>query len=385
VQKTILITIDVEDWFQVENFKPWIPFSTWDSRELRVEKNVHRLLDLFDFCEVSQKAQGIGHRAKGTTNNAEASIQQPEASIQQPEPSIQNPASIILDNNGPLTTDNGPTKKSPKATFFVLGWIAKRLPHLVREIYSRGHEVASHGYNHHLSSQLPPENLQKELRDTKSLLEDTIGSQVMGCRAPSFSINDAVLKITEDSGYLYDSSYNSFDLHRRYGRIDLSHNGKKGVAIEISSKFYELPISNLELKFPFSFELSARREPQGRMTLSSGRTSKKKLFSNNFVLPWGGGAYFRILPYPFFKKGIQSILNSENTYLFYLHPWEIDPKQPRVGKASAKYKFRHYTNLDKTYSKLVMLIEQFQYCQFVTCWQYIEQFLSEGKNAPNQF
>ena len=247
----ILLTIDVEDWFQVENFKQWIPFSSWQSYELRVEKNTHYLLDILDSIKLNKRT---------------------------------NPTS------------------SPKGTFFVLGWIAERLPHLVREIHSRGHEVASHGYCHNLCKECSFEDLREDLIDSKKLLEDSTGERIYGYRAPSFSINKDILKIIEECGYLYDSSFNSFGIHGRYGQVDLSHNIKKGITAKISDNFYEIPISN--------FRFGDR------------------------ILPWGGGGYFRLIPSFIFRLGVQSILKKENAYLFYIHPWEMDPKQPRVKEAS---------------------------------------------------
>jgi len=291
----ILITIDIEDWFQVENFKQYIPFSSWDSYELRVEKNTHKILDLLD----------------------------------------SNPTNPI----------------NPKATFFILGWIAERLPHLVREIHARGHEVASHGYYHNLCNHQSYEELETDLADSKKLLEDIISAPIYGYRAPSFSIDKDILKIIQDCGYLYDSSYNSFSMHGRYGQLSLSQNGRKGIAFQIpktdhatstkSSILYELPISNIKLW--------------------------------NHTFPFGGGAYFRLIPYLFFRMGVKSILNSEKTYLLYLHPWEIDPEQPRLNSASIFFKFRHYVNLNKTHSKLFRLIQSFKYCNFLTCTQYIKE------------
>jgi len=278
-KKTILLTIDVEDWFQVENFKSWIPYSTWDSRELRVEQNTHRLLDIFDSFT---------------------------------EPNVQ-------------------------ATFFVLGWIAIRLPDLVREIQKRGHEVASHGYHHNLCFQESPEKLKKDLLDSKKLLEDITGSPIHGYRAPSFSIRDDTLKIIEDCGYLYDSSYNSFNMNERYGSLELSPNCKNGIVYKISEFFFEIPISNLKLKYMKS------------------------------ELPWGGGGYFRLFPLSLFKTGVRSILKKENAYLFYMHPWEIDPEQPRVNDASLFYRFRHYISLNKTESRLKRLIFDFKKHEFITC------------------
>jgi len=234
-----------------------------------------------------------------------------------------------------------------------LGWIAERFPHLVREIHARGHEVASHGINHHLCNKLAKKDLKNDLADSKKFLEDIIGHQVYGFRAPSFAITHDILKAIQDYGYLYDSSYNSFSLHGRYGQMSFSQNKKKGIAIGIPKiqhpasstqypaprTFYELPISN------FKF--------------------------GNVSFPFGGGAYFRLIPFILLKTGIKKILDKDNTYLFYLHPWEIDPDQPKVKDACLTFKFRHYVNLKKTYSKLSKMIENFQHCQFVTCTQYL--------------
>jgi len=319
----ILLTIDVEDWFQVENFKRCIPFSSWPSRELRVEANTHRLLDLLDSTESAQSSKLKAQSEKENCSTTD-SYQLNELSAMSYE-----------------------LKNAPKATFFILGWIAERLPHLVREIQSRGHEVASHGYYHNLCNQQSPAALKKDLTDSKKLLEDITGAPVYGYRAPSFSISNEILKLIEDCGYLYDSSYNSFALHGRYGHIDLSQNGKNGIALQIQSEirnpkseiFYELPISNLKL--------------------------------GNRILPWGGGGYFRLMPLRLFEIGVKSILKKHGAYLFYMHPWEVDPEQPRIKKAGPSYRARHYVNLDKTHSKLLRLIQSFEHCNFVTCSQYL--------------
>ncbi len=312
---SILLTIDVEDWFQVENFKQYIPFSTWSSYDFRVEKNVHRLLDLFD------------------------------SSNQQP------------------TTLNRHAHKV-RCTFFILGWLAERLPHLVREIQNRGHEVASHGFDHNLCNEEPKDRLKQDLLDSKKLLEDIISAPVLGFRAPSFSISDDTLKVIEECGYLYDSSFNSFAMHGRYGKILLNSYTKKGISYQVSNNFHELPISNLTLQNLLPYELSA---------LSSEQNIRKNLFSGSFVLPWGGGAYFRIIPFSIFKRGVESILKKENAYLFYMHPWEIDPDQPRVSKASSFSKFKHYINLNKNFLKLTCFIEYFGRCRFISCRQYLDK------------
>jgi polysaccharide deacetylase family protein (PEP-CTERM system associated) len=318
-KKHILLTIDVEDWFQVENFKPWIPFSTWDQRELRVEKNVHRLLNLFDKIEL--RGQKTEDRNQNSDFRKQKKIEQKEYP--------QNPVNPVRKN-----------KIKIKATFFVLGWLAERIPNLVREIQSRGHEVASHGCKHQLLDQLSVDELKQDLTDSKKLLEDITGAEVVGYRAPSFSINDNILTIIRDSGYRYDSSYNSFSLHGRYGRISLNGTGKLGIAHKLSDNFYELPISNLNL--------------------------------GNQILPWGGGAYFRLIPLSLFKSGIKKFLMHQDAYMFYGHPWEFDPEQPRVNQAAFNSKFRHYTNLNKTQAKLRSLIESFDHCWFLTCSRYLE-------------
>jgi polysaccharide deacetylase family protein (PEP-CTERM system associated) len=338
MQPTILITIDVEDWFQVENFRPWIPFETWDQYELRVERNVHKLLNLFDSIELIAQSSKLKADNQVETDDERSAM------------------SYERKNNGQRTTGYGHTKKV-QATFFVLGWLAERLPNLIREIQSRGHEVASHGYNHNLCNQQSHADLKRELTESKKLLEDITGSKVFGFRAPNFSIDDDILKLIEDCGYLYDSSYNSFGLHGRYGKISMNGHKKFGIAHKISNNFFELPISNLIIRNPMSYQLSA--------------TGSKRNDGNRFVLPWGGGAYFRLIPYRFFKHGVQSILKKDGAYVFYMHPWELDLEQPRVKEVSSYYKFRHYKNIKKTSLKLLRLVNEFRQCKFITCSQYL--------------
>jgi polysaccharide deacetylase family protein (PEP-CTERM system associated) len=338
---TILLTIDVEDWFQVENFKKCIPFTSWSNCELRVEKNVHRILDLLDSiklnnpvdpknvsCE-SASRKGLTHNSKpATRNNGSASLP---------------PSASRLTPYGEASPCAMPSAlcRSPKATFFVLGWVAERLPHLVREIQSRGHEIASHGYSHELCQGQAVECLREDLTKSKRLLEDITGNPVYGYRAPSFSISDHVLNLIREAGYLYDSSFNSFGLNKRYGKIEPNGNVGNGILHKISETFYEIPISNVKF---------------------GGK-----------VLPWGGGGYFRLIPGQLFKYGVQSILKSQGTYLFYLHPWEIDPGQPRISQVPKSSKFRHYLSLSKTENKLLFLIDNFKNFLFETCYQHITQ------------
>jgi polysaccharide deacetylase family protein (PEP-CTERM system associated) len=287
-QSSMLMTIDVEDWFQVENLRGHFPLSSWNSCQLRVERNTHQLLDLLDAV-----------RACGG--------------------------------------ESPPVK--PRATFFVLGWIAQRARHLVREIHARGHEIASHGFSHELSGKHSADELKEDLITSKRLLEDMIGAPVNGYRAPSFSVSPHVLKIIEECGYMYDSSYNSFTINQRYGTLDLSGKPKKGIAYRISQNLYELPISNA------------------------------KVFG--CVLPAGGGAYFRLIPTRSFHWLVKSILKSQEAYVFYLHPWEVDPHQPRIDGLKRSSAFRHYTNLHKTMPKLSRLLDSFCNSKLVSCHQYI--------------
>ena len=293
---TILLTIDVEDWFQVENFKKCIPYSSWANCELRVEKNVHRILDLLDSIK------------------------------------LNNPVNPI-DPKNPMNSTN------PKATFFVLGWVAKRLPHLVLEIQARGHEVASHGYYHKLCKEESTEDLKIDLAKSKKLLEDIVGAPIHGYRAPGFSINANILNRIEEAGYFYDSSFNSFKLNKRYGQLEGVGNNRNGIIIQISDRFYELPISNLSV--------------------------------GKHVFPWGGGGYFRLFPFRLFKQGVQSILKKRGDYLFYLHPWEIDPEQPSVKDVPFTHRMRHYMNMKSTYPKLIAFVEKFKEYKFQTCHQYL--------------
>ncbi len=337
----MLLTIDVEDWFQVENLKSAIPFESWPNRELRVEKNTHRILDLLDEASLERSAISFQlSEEERITDNGE----QPKDNVL-PQAERSSSEAILQ----PLPRI--------RATFFVLGWLAERLPNLVRGIQARGHEVASHGYGHELCSQCSTEYLKEDLVKSKKLLEDIIGARVYGYRAPSFSISGDILKMIAEAGYLYDSSYNSFAMHGRYGKISLNGSGRKGIAYKISDSFCELPISNLILKKPFSSRLSDLSSEQSR---------------SSFVLPWGGGAYFRLIPAVVFRMGVRAILRRQQAYLFYMHPWEVDPEQPRPEGTAAISSFKHYTNLSRTEDRLRRLLLEFGGCRFVSCYEYLQ-------------
>lgn len=277
-----LLTIDVEDWFQVENLRPWFPLQTWSAQELRIEKSVHKILQFLQ---------------------------------EQPQ--------------------------TLQATFFVLGWIADRLPSLVREIHAAGHEVASHGYNHILCTDQGPAELRQDLLRSKKLLEDILGCEVSGYRAPSFSISASILDMIKNAGYTYDASYNSFTLNSRYGKLDLRPEAKQGIALDLGQGFYELPLSNLHL--------------------------------GKRCLPFSGGGYFRLLPVGMFRVAVQRILQQQGAYHFYMHPWEVDPGQPKQTQAPMLSKFRHYTNLQHTLPKLKTLVQSFPHCRFTSCSGYLRE------------
>ena len=289
--KYFLLTFDVEDWFQVENFKTRIPFSSWPFCESRVERNTHTILDFLDSARIQYFE---GYHPNGTL----------------------------------------------KATFFVLGWIAERMPGLIKEIRERGHEVASHGYNHKLSNRCSGNELKEDLKQSKELLEDILGKPVLGYRAPSFSITEEALAILEECGYVYDSSYNSFSANKRHGRIKIFPNGA-GISCKTRRSIYELPISN------FKF--------------------------GGYTVPTGGGAYFRLIPVRLFAKMALSVIRDQSAYLFYLHPWEADADQPKVQDAPAFLRFRHYTNIPLTLKKLSFLLEKMKSLAFVSCSDYIQQ------------
>ena len=341
--KNILLTVDVEDWFQVENLRPWIPLGTWDSRELRVERNVNGLLDLFDDMKVGTRISELDGRNYGSTESNAAIAPAPAGSS--PPPALNLRPSGV---------------KKERCTFFILGWLAERLPRMVREIAARGHEVASHGYNHQMCNRLSETDLQNELSGSKRLLENITGAAVAGFRAPNFSINERVLGAIQECGYRYDSSYNSFSLNSRYGRIALNGNPQAGIAYQLDDHFLELPVSNLPV-FDHSVKCSYRN-------------------FTHFHLPWSGGAYFRLLPLSIFKRGVRFILKCRGAYAFYMHPWEIDPGQPKVHQASFGPRFKHYTNLWKTENKLREMIETFSDCRFISCRQYIEEKVGCGQD-----
>jgi polysaccharide deacetylase family protein (PEP-CTERM system associated) len=216
-----------------------------------------------------------------------------------------------------------------RSTFFILGWVAERHADLVKRIAARGHEVASHGFAHRLIYDQTPEAFRQDVRRAKGLLEDAAARRVSGYRAPSYSITPRslwALDVLLEEGYTYDASI--FPIrHDRYG----------------------IPIS---ARRPYAIERKA-----GRLTEVPGSTTQVGPMN----LPVAGGGYFRLLPYWWTKWGIARVNRLERRpAVFYLHPWEIDPEQPRLptGKLS---RFRHYRNLSETEARLRQLLTDFAF------------------------
>ncbi len=266
------LTVDVEDYFHVNAMVPFVPRSDWDSIRLRVEDNTRRILDLFARFEV-------------------------------------------------------------KATFFVLGWIARRRPTLVREIARHGHEIACHGYGHDLIFRIGPELFRKDIRRAKSLLEDIAGVPVLGYRAPSYSITNSslwALDILIEEGFVFDSSIFP-TYHDTYG----------------------IPGA------PFRPHVLEREN--GSLLEFPPSTMPTRLFGKSIRLPVGGGGYLRLYPTRLTLAGLRRIHKVDDMPVaIYVHPWEVDPKQPRIP-CSWRSRFRHYINLHKTEKRLEALLATFRF------------------------
>ncbi|WP_298304901.1 XrtA system polysaccharide deacetylase [uncultured Erythrobacter sp.] len=215
------------------------------------------------------------------------------------------------------------------ATFFTLGWVAKHSPHVIRRIADAGHEVASHGLDHARVFTLEPSQFAEDIRVTREILEDVSGQAVTGYRAPSFSIDlrsawafDALA----EQGYRYSSSVAPI-VHDHYGWRD-------------APRFAFRPIQGAEL-----VEIPVTTAQFGSRRLAAG-----------------GGGFFRVLPYAFSRWAIAQVNREDDRpAVFYFHPWEVDPEQPRVGNASLRSKLRHYTNLEKMAGKLRKLVCEFEW------------------------
>jgi polysaccharide deacetylase family protein (PEP-CTERM system associated) len=262
-----LLTVDVEDWFQVDNLKEAISKESWEGNISRVERNIDLILEMLD-------------------------------------------------------------DKKSKVTFFVLGWIAERHPSIIRKIHHEGHEIACHGYNHELVYSLSEENFKQDVLKAKNILEDIIGERIIGYRAPNFSITDWAIDTLISLEFKYDSSLFLTIVQSRYGRLKEFSIPDNSI-FELKENFYQVMLSYLDIA--------------------------------GIKIPWSGGFYFRLIPYNIFRFGIKKILQKNGLYVFYIHPWEFDPHQPRIKKISYQYKFRHYSNLDKTENRFKRLLQDFKF------------------------
>lgn len=262
------LSVDVEDWFQVGAFEHTIKRADWDSLELRVGDNVARILDLFD-------AAGV------------------------------------------------------KATFFTLGWVAERNGAAMRAIVDRGHELASHGYDHTRVFNFSAAEFAADLTRARDILQDTGGAAVTGYRAPSFSIdarNSWAHEVLAEQGYAYSSSVAPI-VHDHYGWREAPRFAFNPVP---GSDLVEIPVTTA-------------------------------IFRNR-RLAAGGGGFFRVLPYGFSRWAIRQVnRDDQRPAVFYFHPWEVDPDQPRVVGAPIKSRLRHYTNLGTMAGKLEQLIGEFSW------------------------
>jgi len=261
-------TIDVEDYFQVAAFAKTIPVGDWDKWELRVEGSTEKILAILD-----------------------------EAGV--------------------------------KGTFFVLGWIAEKVPQLVKRIAACGHTVASHGTSHQFVYSQTEAEFREDVKTARKMLQDLSGQAVVSYRAPMFSITKKTPwahRVLVEEGYLYDSSV--FPIHHDlYGNPDAPTRIHR---IETESG----PL----LEFPPAIV---------------------KLLGQN--IPVGGGGYFRLFPFTITRRMLKSINMAGNPFMFYLHPWEVDPDQPKVPGAPLKSRFRHYLNLKRTASRLQRLLQTFSF------------------------
>lgn len=264
---TNAMSVDVEDYFHVSAFQSRIASDTWDQWPCRIEKNIDRILKLFDDAGV-------------------------------------------------------------RATFFVLGWVAQRYPSMVRRIAGCGHEIASHGMIHRRANEQDPEGFSQDVSEARRLLEDVSGQSVAGYRAPSYSIgrrNLWALDCLLNAGYLYSSSIYPVQ-HDHYGMP-------------------EAP------RFAFRFEENGILE----IPVTTCRVLRRQI-------PCGGGGFFRLYPYTLSRWAIRRVnYVDRQPAIFYFHPWEIDPGQPRVSGLGFKTRFRHYLNLSRMESRVRCLLEDFRW------------------------
>ena len=283
------LTVDVEDYFQVSAFENVIARRDWDGLDSRVEANTLRVLELLG--------------AHGLTG-----------------------------------------------TFFILGWVARRHPGLVKAIAANGHEIACHGYAHQRILHQTRHSFRRDVAMAKSLLEDITGIQVRGYRAPSYSITRSTLwalDILIEEGFSYDSSI-----------------------FPVVHDLYGIPGAP-----PHPHRISC---PAGEILEFPPTTLRLSLFGRTLAVPIAGGGYLRLFPGWFLHWALKRVNRAEGQPVaLYFHPWEIDPGQPRI-KACLKSRFRHYLNLDKTECRLRRLFERMEFAPMGSVLEALGMFETAG-------
>lgn len=262
------MTIDVEDWFHANVFNEKIAYDQWDFCEHRIVPNILKILNILE-------------------------------------------------------------REETKATFFILGWVARRHPNIVKMISDKGHELATHGYAHKLIYQQTPEEFEYDVSLSKEIIEDISGVKVVGYRAPSYSIIKQTFwayEILYELGFKYDSSI-----------------------FPIKHDVYGVPFAP---RFPYKINLDYNRE------IYEFPLSTVNYFGKN--VPIAGGGYFRLFPYHFIKWGIKKLNRKGKPCVIYIHPWELDPDIPQINLGWLK-NFRTYGNLGLTEHKFTMLFKDFKF------------------------
>ena len=357
------LTIDLEDYYMVSAFEGVVNRHQWDRFTPRIEQNTYRLLDMLDECSPPRRATGS------------------------------------VDEGNDSTSCH---RTGTKATFFCLGWVAERHPGLIREINSRGHEIASHGYDHRMITNMSgAEEFRQDVRRSKMILEDLCGQRVYGYRAPSYSITCRTLwapRVLIEEGFQYDSSI--FPVHHdRYGipdaprspfllSVDASRGGEgmprtnapSSSGFWTSAESCGYSVSALQFypnarhcdcyRGSLQKDERAAREPGSFVfpSLPSGTLLEFPLSTLRVLgynLPVAGGGYFRLFPLGFTLWVLQREQKaSSEPFVFYIHPWEIDPDQPRVGGVPFGYRFRHYLNLEKSEKRMRRLAKEVMFTSF---------------------
>ena len=269
-----ILSVDVEEWFHPEALQHRFPPQSWSAQEKRVEQNVQRLLQLFD-------------------------------------------------------------DKEARATFFILGWVARECPQMIRKIVAAGHEVATHGNSHRMLTKLSPQEFKEDLAESIKTLEDISGQKVLGFRAPTFSLvkeTQWAWEVMLELGLRYDSSVYPI-WHDRYGIPDASRS--RYIALQKNSReLIEFPMPTLRIL---------------------GRN-----------VPFGGGGYLRIFPLWFTQWAIKRFNKEGLPAIIYMHPWEFDPDQPKLNLGWLQTK-RHYYHIEHNYAKLAALLDRHPWTSFKNC------------------